>query len=316
MVTCFRCDEPVSRVGPLASAIILLGWVLVSLPWRAGADPGCDPAASLEGEAGLVREVGAILGSRGFVLEATEKCPAVEAWLRHKDGLIVLECRDRFGREVVRRVAQVGEAASVIESWARPDANAEWMEGWTVESATPAVAAEPDPSGPELQAAWLASSLAGEVSFDERGVPWAGTTLRACMTFWRLCMGGEGRFRRDFEMGRSELAFLASVELLLRVGDWEVAPGLEAGVAGPQHGDSSRFSDDYEAGGWRARGGGGARLSYFLARSLALELRAAAELSPEAQTRLREFDDNPHGLPPVDSRFFFRMGAGLRVAIP
>gem|GEM_PF-5122724 len=295
--------------------------VVVGTPVEAAAAE-CSPAAVVSGDADLVQEASLALQRAGVGLEGTESCPAVEASLRREDSLISVRCSDPVGRSVSRTVATVGEAVSVIESWAQPEANAAWMAGWTVETLAPEVPAkeiappgtkESEPTGALVSTGWT-----GDLLWDGDGSTWMGTTLTLCMRIGPLCGGGAAGVRGSMSsLGVAEVGALASLELPLRAGRWELSPGI--GVGGARGIRSKSGGSDDHGGGddWRLRGEGRVRVSYAIASWLALDVAFAAEASPAHTSTSTEdkFDDNPHVVS-SDPTFFLRTGAGLRVSIP
>ncbi|HEY0838959.1 MAG TPA: hypothetical protein VGD74_02115, partial [Vulgatibacter sp.] len=254
----------------------------------------------------------------GLALEATPACPAIEAQLVREGDLVSVRFSDPVGRRIVRQVATVEEAASVIESWAQPDQNAAWLEGWTVERTPPeAPAMENAPAGTEEDdrlGALVSTGWTGDLSWDGDGSSWMGTSLAVCVRMGPLCGGGAGGVRVENSGGRAEVVLLAGLDLPLRSGRWEVAPGIGLGAASVL-GDDKRGSDDDGRGGWRLRGEGRTRVSYRLSGSVLFDLVAAAEGSPSRAPAVEAGDDNP-SVSRADPAFFVRIAAGLRMAIP
>lgn len=312
------------RGRPVAARVcVALLWLplAVSIGTGDAAASECSPAAVVSGDADLVQEASLALRRAGIGLEGTEACPAAMVTLRREGGLISVRCSDPVGRSVSRTVATVDEAVSVIESWAQPEANAAWMAGWTVETLAPEVPAkeiappgtkESEPTGALVSTGWT-----GDLLWDGDGSTWMGTTLTLCMSIGPFCGGGAAEVRGSPSLGLAEVGALASLELPLRAGRWEVSPGIGVGGArGLRSG--SRGSDDNGGGDdWRLRGEGRLRVSYAIAAWLALDLAFAAEASPAHTSTSHEdkFDDNPHVVS-SDPTFFLRTGAGLRVSIP
>ena len=313
---------------PIATRASLIPWAALSCLLGvlgspiAAAAAECGPAAVLSGDADLVQEASLALRRAGVGLEGTEECPAAEANLRREDGLISVRCSDPVGRSVSRTVATVDEAVSVIESWAQPEANAAWMEGWTVEMMAPPISAkEVEPPGTkeenDSRGAFVSTGWTGDLLWDGDGSTWMGTTLTVCMRVGPFCGGGAAGVRGSTSLGVGEVGALASLELPLRAGRWELSPGIGVGGAkGIRSG--SRGSDDHGDDDWRLRGEGRVRVSYSIASWIALDLAFAAEASPAHTSTSTEdkFDDNPHDVVVSDPSFFLRSGAGLRVSIP
>lgn len=277
----------------------------------------CPPAALLSGDPDLVQAASLALAEAGLALEASPGCPAVEARLVREGGLVSVHCSDPVGRRIVRQVATVEEAASVIASWAQPDQNAAWLEGWTVDRVP---AKESEPAGTEEDegpGALVSTGWTGHLSWDGDGSTWMGTSLAVCVRMGPLCGGGAGTFRVDgVEPRRGEVAVLASLDLPLQSGRWEIAPGIGLGAATMLGEDSREWGDDdHGSGGWRLRGEGRTRVSYRIAGWVLLDFTVAAEGSPPQAAQFEPGDDSPSG-PAADTLFFFRVGAGLRMAIP
>ncbi|AKU91188.1 hypothetical protein AKJ08_1575 [Vulgatibacter incomptus] len=269
----------------------------------------------VSGDVELASEVSSALGRRGVGAEGTDACPALEASLRREGGLIVVSRRDPVGREVARRVALVEEAASVVESWAQSELNAELMAGWTVGDAAVVEAPHaPAPMEARARRRDPASVVVnGDLSLDESNSLWLGTSLDACVRLGPVCAGGAGRFRRAQDSGRTELAALASVDLPLRFGPLLVSPGIALGGAVSSSFDDSGHGED-RLGSWRPRGEGRIRLSFPLVGPVSLDAAAAAEASPAGAAQREVGDDSVH--PSEDPTFFLRVGAGVRVGLP
>lgn len=295
------------RRAALGMISLLLGW-----PHEAAlAEGACVPAVQVVGDADLTAEVSAALGRRGVGAEGTDACPALGASLLREDGIIVVSRRDPAGREVERKVVQVEEAASVIESWVRPDLGADLMAGWSVDDAArvetpPAQEARRDPAS---------IVVTGDLSLDGSDSLWLGTSIDACVRLGPTCLGGAARYRQATGSGRTEIAALATVDLPLRLGPIILAPGIALGGAGLSRFDDSGGGDDHGGGSWRLRGEGRLRLSIPLWGPVSFDADTAAELSPAGVTRREDGDDDSHHVV-KDPTYFFRVGAGLRVGLP
>jgi hypothetical protein len=234
-------------------------------------------------------------------------------------GALVVDVTDAFGRRSQRRVARVAEVVSLIESWARPDLNADLLTGFEVERTAPAVATlVPPPAGPARDRASVA--LIGDGLLDVDAAGWAGATLAACVRLGPLCVGASGRYRANFRTpARREVGALATLELPFHA-TVVVTPGVGVGVArlataggGDGNGEGQQQQDQQEPEtSWGLRLEAHVALAVPLARWASVELVTAGELAPFAAAGQRQNDVTLPGEP----RGALRVGLGLRIGRP
>src|SRR5262245_55115750 len=104
----------------------------------------CPPAAAVDGDAELAREIAGVLAQRG-VAAATPRCPAAVRHVARRGARIAVRVVAP-DRDIERDVASPDTAATVIESFARRDLAAPLLQ--------PAVTAKPgSPPAPPRPAA-------------------------------------------------------------------------------------------------------------------------------------------------------------------
>ena len=312
------------------------------------ANPICGPAATLLGRDELVGEVVLELVSRGIDVKPPATCPSVGVHLARKDGQIVVELTDPAGRTVTRSVSRVGEAVTVIESWARPDMNADLLAGFdaptspktpsaspasdlaTPAESKPSVDTRPAPPSSSTavarhpldvqrdQRSRLTISLVGDIAIDRRA-SWVGAMVTACTPVWRVCVGGTGHLRTSATATQpTDTTLLASIDLPLRVRRLTLIPGLGIGAGR----DSSDMSDGMGSGmqdqadsGWSLRGEARMIASYPLTRRVFLDVAVGLVAAPA--TGGDEQNQNQNGESSTTGpAMLFQLGAGLRLGAP
>lgn len=218
-----------------AGALLAGALVVLATP-SASAETSCRATALLEGDATLVDALDAALHRRGIATTATATattgCRAARARITRQGGSIIVSVVDPDGRRSERRLADLDAAASLIESWARPDLNAALLVG----EEPAALASEPA----RVDAAPIVRSrartrdpltlvAAGEASMDTDGGAWLGARATGCARVGRVCAGITGRtLARD---AHRSYDLLASIDLPLAVGRRLVL--VTGGGAGP-----------------------------------------------------------------------------------
>lgn len=320
-----------SRLAPFVTVICALCDGATAL-----ADaPACTAAAVLLGNADLVGEVAIALGTHGIDAKPHAGCPSVQVQLSREDGYIVVDVSDHAGRMTRRTVAHVEEAVSVIESWARPDINADLLAGFAIEPDAPPTPLDPAPPIESAPAVPLHSSLVasldgdshvrrhdplsvrldGGVAFDRAGVTWLGTTLAACVPVWRICVGGAGSIRRATTSDTpSERAVLAGVDVPVRLGRFMLLPGFGVGI-----GQSSSTTGGMQMGNvddasapqaWGLRAEVHVSVSYPIARWVHVDATLGAVAAPYANRQ-----QNQDGAT-AEPDLLVALSVGLRVGAP
>lgn len=244
---------------------------LLGVPRAAAADDvHCSPAAIVSGDQALITEVEDALLADGIDVAPPASCPSVSASLRTKEGNVLVEVTDASGRASQRIVANAGEAATVIESWARSDLDNDLLAGFTIEVPVPPPAPPPpppppvDPSAaqpvaehaPSRRVALVATpaeadahaaapahaprsttrgsratvALGGDVAIDEQTSAWFGTSLDACARIGWSCIGVLGHLRTSLDGSRDDASALAAIHLSIRIGRFSVIPGIAVGA--------------------------------------------------------------------------------------
>jgi hypothetical protein len=240
----------VSRIILTAGVIGLLG-VLAIGGARAAV---CPPVAIVRSPSEIGESVRVILRAHG-VATAPGACPdqGVHVTLFAQPGSrgYLLHIEDAFGRTSDRRVNDAETAASLIESWALPDA-----EGLPAppprQAAIHRVAAGDAPPSRVDAARWrLTGAL--EVAGGTDSSLWYGGAVTACGSLAALCAGGRLRIARDDglvgpdrDLARSAVELLALAALPLAGRTFTFTPALGVGV-GWIHSGAARPEGDVVA---------------------------------------------------------------------
>jgi hypothetical protein len=188
-----RTDRGIKRTI-MAGALAMFG---VLTGRRAGA-ADCPPVAVVEGAVGIVQAVRTLLRAHGIASDP-DSCPqrVVRASLSAAPGSngYALHVVDAFGRTNDRHVSDAVTAASLIESWAVPDAEGfVRLRSISTTSARPAKSAPLPGATPALP--WrLAAAI--ELAAGTDSSLWYGGTVTGCGRIASLCIGGRARVGRD-----------------------------------------------------------------------------------------------------------------------
>ena len=310
----------------------LLAWVYgvasVSSSPVAIADTPCIPAASVSGGEELVRDVESELVAHGIDVRSPAKCPHTRVEIERDDEQIVLDLTDPAGRTIRRRVSRIGEAVTVIESWARQDMNADLLAGFDVSSrmvAMPEATTSRVPAGSpdatslktrgvevRVERSPLTVSLLGDLGFDRRAT-WVGATMTACAPVRRTCIGGTGHLRTAAGGTLFDAAALATIDVPLRVRRLTVIPSIGIG-AGRDGSSMQEGMQNQVNSGWGFRAEMRLAATYPLSRWMFVDVMVGlvgARVTTDGQNNQDGEDASATELAPM-----FELGAGLRVGAP
>lgn len=284
----------------------------------------CPPAAVVEGEARLSGRVRAAVAARGVATSASPGCAPIHARVASAGDAIRVELSDGVGHSVSRDVASVGIAATIIESWARPELYEALLER-PPEPEPPAAevhvtavpiaepAAAPAPRHP-----MLAATAEGSLGSD--GSVWAGARVLGCAWVGPVCAGIALRFADDGGLtgdtghaggGRLGADMLIAVDLPSRARGFVLTPGIAAGVGWIRaHGfepDGDRVELDWQG----PRVEADLAVAAPLTGGLWLYAGASATVLPGAQTAIQDRDNARVAAEP---RGFVRLGIGISLA--
>lgn len=288
--------------------------VLVLASAHAAAEE-CRATAVLEGDAALVDTIDGALRRRGVATRATADCPAAKARIDRRGAQIAVSVVDPAGRKSERVFVDTDAAASLIESWARQDFNAQLLLGFVVPDAPAAEARidvpAPAPHRRTRDRATLA--IAGESSVDfTDGTQWLGARAAACVRVGPVCAGGIARYLAADK--RASVDVLGALALPVAVSPRAAlvfGAGAGAGWFSTSYARGEAMIDSTEAG---LRLDGSVSFAYLLGHHVSLHVGISAGASPSGPTVLVEGGDAP--ITNNEPRGFFRGDAGLRIGIP
>ena len=283
---------------------------------RANAE-ACPPAATLEGDADLVRAVGDELGSRG-IAGATPQCPAPRFRISRRGALVVIGVDDPGGPPIERVVTEPAIAATVIESWTTSDLTAPLLVAHPValreDRVEPAVVATAAPAAHGVQL-----FAAEETSLASDDTVWAGMQLGACIMLGPVCAslrlhGGKvvswPARTAGFERVGGEL--YVGIDVPIAVGRERLTLGFAAGYGQmfTRHRDASEHTG-IELGGPRAELH--AAFAVPVTDHVALDLTATGSLNQVTRTETNGAGMlDPTIVFPGEPRAFVRLALGLR----
>ncbi len=260
------------------------------------------PCVELNGDPGLVRDVGKLLVQRGVELGA---CPELQVSIsRSADGIVVAQ----DGAE--RHVSEPISAAIVLESWARADVAEPLLAAHELvldEAPLTLAADRKAPRGMQVFAA-VEDSLASDRT------DWTGVGGGACMMVGRICVAGRARYAKvvdgpgpwQHELDRTGSELLLGGDVPLHFGRATVSPGFGGGV-GMIDTRSDDRDDHMHSTTPGLRADAHAALSYPLGDRLSLDLTFAVDM-----TEATHFQSMPAFALPNEPWLLARVGAGLR----
>lgn len=283
----------------------------------------CSPTALVRGPDDVVAAIEHTLAGRGITTELVDGCPFVRATISVRTVGLSVAIEDPDGRAHDHVVTDADVAATLIESWVRPDVEAPLLaaRGWP--GAGPRRSAAVDPETPPAlvlrhdPVRTLGSAVALETSLGSDGSIWWGGSAATCVRLGAICAGADVRLASDsrssgdsevHDTARTALDVLLVADVPLRTDAFQVTLGGGAGVGWVRsHAPHAPGVVDVDAGGLRVDAH--VIVEIPVARAFAVELRAALSLSPLAHvgTYLDE------GLTLAgDPRGFARVSVGLR----
>lgn len=285
----------------------------------------CRPAASVGGEPAVVAAAVSELVKRGIDVGPTPGCPAVHVVVAREDDLLAVDIIDPAGRTSHRTVANVGEAASVIDSWIRSDADL--LAGFEVAAPVipPALEARPPTAAaargdlvsrvaiapPERGRSRdrITASIAGELAIDGAATSWTGVVADVCGKFGPTCIGLGGAYRITSDRLLSDVSLLAGVEVPVAIGSVVLSPRLAAGLGAALIAPSIMSESPNTQLG--ARADAGVVASFPLGRHVFLEVAAGVLVLPLAHTGQQEGAAANSG-----PNVLFHASAGLQLGAP
>jgi hypothetical protein len=185
----------IARRGALLAG---LAASVVAWPSAAPAGAACPPVALVEGSAEITRPVTMILTQHGLAAGPSSCGARVIHALLSKDEMTraySLRIVDGYGRTSDRQVADLTDAASLIESWAtQEDADVLLP---PPEVAPLVISQAPPPASPPPPAGRWRLLAAGEISRASDGSTWYGGAATGCARIGVVCLGARGRLARD-----------------------------------------------------------------------------------------------------------------------
>jgi len=293
----------------------------------------CAATAVVQGDSPTADEVRRLLRERGVRGEAGAACDPVVARVQPTGDRVRVTVAAADGPLSARIVTDSATAATVIESWSRPDLEASLLAPRAAPSlppparqppplpVTPPVVAPIRPRAPTR--AWSVSGL-GLVSYASDASLWFDLVVPACAEFGPFCLGGF--FRASFDSGESGLSgeletsrvamdLVAMAELPMRFGVVTVSPG--AGIGGGWFrsvGDVEEPPPGLEPiDGGALRFDAHVRAAVLRRPTLAVEFALFGDVAPVAHTA--RFVD--HGVELAgEPRWSLRGGVGVRYVGP
>jgi hypothetical protein len=210
---------------------------IVTCPSAPSMGAGCPPVALVDGSAEIARPVSMLLTQHG-VGAGPSSCGArvIHASLTKNafTQAYSLHIIDGYGRASDRQVADLKDAASLIESWALQEDTDVLL---PPPEAAPLVTAEttaPDPSPSEGPWRLLA---AAEISRASDGSTWYGAAATGCVRTVVACVGARGRVAREgdrtvffADLNRTSADLSGVAAAAFSFGRLTVGPMIGAGV--------------------------------------------------------------------------------------
>jgi hypothetical protein len=294
---------------PLRLATILL--LALAAPAAA-----CPPSVRLAGDEALAHSIGDVLRARGIAL-APSGCRVIEARVERRGDAIAVT----IDGETERIVREATTAATVIESFARPDVDAPLLAVRPVPierepvaiTVEPAIA--PPPGARSVPHGWQVFT-GFEMGFASDGAPWSGFHVGACKMLGPICLAARvrGSTRVTGEPAEQHgVELLAGIDIPFRARGWLISPGFGFGPSTMATLDEdSRY---VRTDGLRA--GVHVTVSVPLTERFALDIGLAASLLQ--QLGLEEAGMFGNGMPltpdaslPSEPWGFARFGVGVR----
>ena len=226
--------RPVFRRGALLAGVAVS---VATWPSAAPAGAACPPVALVEGSAEITRPVTTILTQHGFAA-GPSSCGArvIHASLT-KNALnpaYSLHIVDGYGRTSDRQIADLDDAASLIESWATEEDTDVLLPPPEV---APLVITETRPASPPPTEGRWRLLAGGEISRASDGSTWYGGGATGCARVGVACLGARGRLARDggrtvwvADLNRTSADLSAVAAAPLSRGRVTFAPIIGAGV--------------------------------------------------------------------------------------
>lgn len=330
-----------------------LGLALVlGVPIRGAAEPAarCDAAATVEGD--LASAASAGLAARGIDVTPRAGCPSVHARVVTADGYIAVDVVDPAGRASTRRVGRVGEAVSLIESWARAGSSSELMPDLAVEPpasaapvnrsrattsappiSAPAAIVEPSvttaaPPPVRLAAAATIHTAAEPREREARRGPVSLAITgdvaldRAAERWFGTSLGvctpvlrvcaGGAGHLRRSGSGGTEIALLGAIDLPIVAGRVTIIPGLGVGAGVVSVQMSSDGQNQQQDRQWNLRAEAHVHLTYPISHLVLVDLSLAGVTAPGSTDSQSQNGSGSDSGPDV----MVQLGAGLRFGVP
>lgn len=294
-----------------------LALVLVLVAREARAEQ-CRATAVLEGDPALVDSIDGTLQKRGVATRAMQNCPAARARVERDGTQITVSVVDAAGRKSQRSFVDSDAAASLIESWARQDFNAQLLVGFVVPDApAPPVAetaARVDPPRSAVRRTPDVVTLAasGESSIDLEGTQWLGGRATACVRLGPICAGAMARvLSADKRSGTDVLGTLALPLALSPRSAIVLGAAAGTGWFSTSYTRGEAMIDSTETG---VRLDGHASFEYLLGHHISLHVGLSVGSSPSAGATIAEGGDAP--ITNNEPSGFIRGDAGLRIGVP
>ncbi|MBV8762310.1 MAG: hypothetical protein JO257_33775 [Deltaproteobacteria bacterium] len=276
----------------------------------------CGAIAEVRGDDAVVAEVVRQLASRGVATTASPGCPEAVASLRQDGEAIVVTVRDAHGRTSTRTVTKADEAATLIESWARPlDADlfaASDLDETTrapVTAATPAASVDETPEVAPTTRDPFSVAVTGAVALRAGASPMVGASITGCARRSSWCFGATGHVWRAADGDASDAALLASAELTVPIGRVAVIPGVAVGagyLATSMSADTQ--GQDGLSDGWTPRAEARIHATYPLAGRVLLDACLGVLTRRDANSA-----QSQDGMTSATFDVAVELGAGLRV---
>jgi hypothetical protein len=192
-------DRPSNDWAILRRSTLVAGLTVSAMTWpsAAPARAACPPVALVEGSAEITGPVSMIL-TRDGVGAGPSPCGArVIRVSLTQDALTrayALHIVDGYGRTSDRQVADLNDAASLIESWATEE-DADVL--LPPPEAAPLVISQTMPASPPPAEGRWRLLAAGEISRARDGSTWFGGAATGCARIGVVCLGGRARLLRD-----------------------------------------------------------------------------------------------------------------------
>jgi len=273
------------------------------------------------GDAALVDAVDAALARRGIATRVgDDSCPPAKVRVERRTTTVWVSVTDPHGRSSERTLVDVEAAASLVESWARPDMNAAALLGW-VEPA-PAVAPAPAardsdnverPRGTAAHARdRILLGAGGEASRAIDATSWVGARVSACIRVRSLCAGlaARGAWITSGIAARDVVALATLDATLALAGRVALSAGIGAG-AGQYATEVSVAETTTTHSHTSIRLDARVELAVEIAPHVSLHLGISAESAPQASSDFDLSGDATRSEPSG----FIRGDLGLRIGV-